>query len=60
MFKVTLKMKQNGKWVDGPVQITTNKGLEEISKKYEYFKVEEATDDDIRLHIPLAFREIFA
>jgi hypothetical protein len=60
MFKVTLKIKPDGEWVDGPVHIVTSKGLETISEKYEYFKVEEATDDDVRLHIPLAFREFFA
>jgi hypothetical protein len=59
MFKVTLLIKQAGEWVDGPVQIVTAKGLEEYSKKYEYFRVENATDDDIKLHIPPAFRDFF-
>jgi hypothetical protein len=60
VFKVTLKLKQNGEWVDGPVKIMTAKGVEEFSKSHEYFKVENATDEDIKLNIPFAFREIFA
>jgi len=46
MYKVTLKIRPNDEWVDGPVLIVDADELTKISEKYEYFKVEDATEED--------------
>lgn len=59
MFKVTLKIKPDREWVDGPVVLlNTGKEVEEFSQRHSYFKVEPATEEDVKLYgqrVPTAF-----
>lgn len=60
MFKVTLKIKPNGEWVDGPVRLMDGEELVEFSKSHEYFKVETVSEEDSYIHgdrdVPAAFQ----
>lgn len=63
MFKVTLKIKQNSEWVDGPAYVMDAATLTEFSQEHNYFKVEPATEEDFKKHkgwgrIPTAFAGI--
>lgn len=62
MFKVTLKLKQNNEWVDGPAYLLSAPELEEFSKHHDYFKVEPAKEGDefVGTRIPTAFEELFS
>lgn len=67
MFKVTLKIKPNGEWVDGPTYVMDTETLNQFAQEHGYFKVEDATEEDIKtlrpwakvLQIPTAFAELF-
>lgn len=62
MFKVTLKIKPNDTWVDGPVLLLSGPELSELSKTHTFFKVEDASEEDLRRHagkVPSAFRGLF-
>lgn len=46
MFKVTLKIKPNGEWVDGPVVLVKPDDMDTFSQTHSFFKCEDATLDD--------------
>ena len=46
MFKVTLKIKPDGEWVDGPMLLVLPKDMDAFSQTHSFFKCEEATLDD--------------
>ena len=46
MFKVTLKIKPNGEWVDGPVVLVKAEDMDAFSQTHSHFKVEDAILDD--------------
>lgn len=69
MFKVTLKIKPNGEWVDGPVVLVLPRDMDMFSQTHSYFKVEDATLDDgysyeqwtpPKAKIPSGFKEMFS
>lgn len=66
MFKVTLKIKPNGEWVDGPVVLVKPVDMEAFSENHSHFKCEDALEDAVRyypqweppkIEIPSGFKE---
>lgn len=62
MFKVTLMIKPENEWVDGPTYLLSASELEEFSKTHAYFKVESAKEDDehVGTSIPQALKDLFS